>query len=249
MGNLLSDLGIGNLLGYSNVADLQALQKMIEHVNHTVESDFEDVQGLAANVKRTRDNLDQVMMAYHNQLISPCQQFQNYYDQLSQASGSNSLADKCLEAQGQMKTMVALGKPVVGCNDACKFTTNGSPEFIHSNASESCDTSPCHSSLRCMKQIETFFTLLHKQRSGEFLNTCRTQHFDVFVRPPDGMTEKAPANIMDLSQCRDQGPAKSSMLPADVLVLALSASSAFFLQRTQTCESPVRRFQPAQKSG
>lgn len=235
MGNLLSDLSIGDLLGYyANVADLQALQKMIDHVNHAVESDFEDVQSLAANVKRTRNSLDQVMMAYRNQLVSPCQQFQNYYDQLSKASGGNSLADKCLEAQGQMKTMVALGKPVYGCSEACKSSSFGSPEFIHSNASIPCDASACHSSLRCMKQMETFFTLLDKQRSGEFLNTCSTQGSDVFVRPPDGMTEKPPANIMDASQCTNKGPAQSCMLPADVLLLALSVSSGVFCKQRRT---------------
>lgn len=206
---------IRNWLGFSTVSDLNAIQKMIDHVNHTVEEDFTNVQQIAAQVKAMRAKLDAEMQVQHDQLTPPCNAYAGTRSEIHQGKpGSEPLSQRCLQAQGQMKTMVSLGQKVNGCMDACAVVPTYK-EWVNKVESGTCDTSTCHSSLMCVKQLESLSTWLGSaKRDDEVLRACATQGFDMYVQAPAGMMAHKE---------EEAGAAAEAAMPApDAVVLALS---------------------------
>lgn len=212
---------MGAVLGLKSIGDLQAIQKMIDHANKTVETDFQTVQDLAHDVKAIRANLDHTMMGYHTELQPPCKDFADARTAIFTGnSNMPSLANACLEAQGKMKTMLALGFHVAGCDEACT-SYKGPAEWAQNNTTLWCDHGPCHSTLRCTKQLEDVIDgRIMKARDAEVLAACNTAGFDMFVSPPNSMINAGQKSGLEaLSQCGKM--ATSSMHPALSAVLAL----------------------------
>lgn len=218
---------MGNILGWTSTGDIAALQKMLDHVNHTVEEDFESVQELSADVKREAAALEQAMTGYHNELVPSCKNFTEAHEMLFHGVGGQpALADDCLQAQGHMKTMLGLDMKIAGCANSCWWPTDLG-EWAKYNESVYCNHGPCGSTLRCVRQLET---LLLKgsdmsSREGEVMQACNTQGFQMFVPPPIGLNPSPPEGAGANSLCAKAAPAQSSMLPVVAAASMLEASA------------------------
>jgi len=214
---------MGNYLSWTTTGDLQAMQKMIDHVNHTVESDFESVKELSLIVKQSREKLDQSMTAYHNQLIPACKDYADARTLIFKGKdGQPPLAENCLQAQGEMKTMLGLDFRVAGCDEACTHHPNYN-DWVQNNTSMSCDHGPCHSTLRCVRQLEDSIAgSINKTRDDEVLNACNTAGFDLFVKPPLGMNAGPDGgSVAAAGAAGAAAPAQSAISPLLITALVL----------------------------
>lgn len=221
MGSYLS------LLGWTTTADIQALQKMIDHVNHSVETDFEDVMKLSEAVKSSRAQLDQAMMNYRDQMSPACKDFTGTHDLLFKgAGGQPPLAETCLEAQGHMKTMLNLDFPISGCDNVCDASVWSDPKAMHTrDVSLMCNHGPCQSTLRCVRQLEgELIDQESMRRKREVWHSCTNQGFDLWVAPPIGM-EAAPGPDEDPGSLCGK-VAHASMLSPEAAVLMCSQMTA-----------------------
>jgi len=222
---------MGNLVSlWSNTGDLWAMQKMIDHVNHTVEHDFADVQELSQNVKVLRANLDNSMTSYRNALTPACKDFTEQRAIMFKGKGGQQpLSDTCLEAQGHMKTMLALDFPISGCDEVCGVSGNlkSRKDWVESNTSLKCDHGPCRGTLRCVRQLEEMIGgTLTKQRDAEVESACNTAGFDMYVNPPVGLNPE-PEGLEAGSLCgKPAGGASQSSMSGAVLP-ALMAPPSF----------------------
>lgn len=214
---------MGNYLSWTTTGDLQAMQKMIDHVNHTVETDLESVKELSVIVKQSRENLDKSMNAYHDQLTPACKDYADARMLLFKGKdGQAPLAEDCLQAQGEMKTMLGLDFHVAGCDEACVHLSNYN-DWVQNNTSMSCDHGPCHSTLRCVRQLEDSIAgSINRTRDDEVLNACNTAGFDLFVKPPLGMnTGPEGGSVAAASGAGAAAPTQSAMSPLLMTALVL----------------------------
>jgi len=228
---------MGNLFSWTTTGDLQAMQKMIDHVNHTVESDFDTVKMLASEVKQSRDTLDSVMTEHRTKLAPSCKAFADSRQELFHGVGGQPpLSEDCLEAQGKMKTMLALDFRMSGCSQAC--AERGSfQDMLHWNENLWCDHGPCQSTLQCARQLEGVLAgSSRKARLEDTKTACSTQGFSMYITPPQGLR---PPDDGIISMCGDKkkaadgaaggaaaaAPAQSSMAPAVVAACMLQLRS------------------------
>lgn len=224
---------MGNIFGPS-IGDLTAMQRMIDHVNHTIEHDFATVQELAGAVKITRAKLDEEMTSARAALAPSCQQYADARQAIFDGKdGQQDLVQACLEAQGAMKTFLSLDMKVTGCTDACIYTKNYE-EWVHRDDNLWCDHGACQSILRCTRNLEALLSQHDtKIRDEEVMNACSTQGFDLLVAPPSGMSNGggAPKSIEEQSMCQKEttpppaGAAPAAAAPAAPAAPAKSSMS------------------------
>jgi len=169
-----------NPLAGETIADLKAVQKMIDHANHTVERDFEEVKADSVLVKQVRAQLDKEMGEIRTRLEPACKEYAAARRELLTGEGGKPpTAAECLRAQGRMQVMLGLDQKVAGCAESCRAP--GSEE----KPASICDHGPCHSALKCTNELENVIGGLDwKNRDDRVRFICSTAGFRMYIDPP-----------------------------------------------------------------
>eukprot|EP00404_Azadinium_spinosum_P003112 CAMPEP_0180424560 /NCGR_PEP_ID=MMETSP1036_2-20121128/4803_1 /TAXON_ID=632150 /ORGANISM="Azadinium spinosum, Strain 3D9" /LENGTH=193 /DNA_ID=CAMNT_0022430007 /DNA_START=109 /DNA_END=687 /DNA_ORIENTATION=+ len=173
--------GLG--FGREPIGDLKAIQAMIDNANDITEKDLQKVLEATKAVTAAREALDQGLGLKRAQLKSACSDYANAKRELLFGEdGQRPLRDACVEAQGKVNNLLALGLKANGCVDACAAPGSGTKE----SAPGACARGACYSTLKATQQLQNVLGPAWERKDVEMQKVCGAPGYRIQVVAPQG---------------------------------------------------------------
>lgn len=146
-----------------DTADLDSIQQLIKHANDSTLGHVAALKQDLAAVTAAREALESDVTVARSVLRPLCAAYDKRKSELMvdprsgggvEGAGGPTLAQQCLRSQGNVNTMLALGKKPKGCIDSCLASSEGLADGEKAAEVGTCVADGCWGKLKATRQLE-----------------------------------------------------------------------------------------------